>query len=80
MAPIDTGKCYHCYKALTVKDRSAWFDMEREDIKGALMESYDLGRLRGPMTFTSLYMASKVTGISNNALRNACEKNNKKIS
>ena len=59
MAPIDTSKCYHCYKALTVKDRSAWFDTEREDIKGA------------PMTFTSLYMASKVTGISNNALRNA---------
>ena len=29
--------------------------------------------------FTSLYAASKVTGISNNALRNACEKNNKKI-
>ena len=51
MAPIDTSKCYHCQKALTVKDRSAWFDMEREDIKGA------------PMTFTSLYMASKVTGI-----------------
>ena len=67
MAPIDTSKCYHCHKALTVKDRSAWFDMEREDIKGA------------PMTFTSLYMASKVTGISNNALRNACEKNNKEI-
>ena len=67
MAPMDTSKCYHCHKALTVKNRSAWFDMEREDIKGA------------PMTFTSLYMASKVTGISNNALRNACEKNNKKI-
>ena len=32
-----------------------------------------------PMTFTSLYQASKVTGISNNALRNACEKNNKVI-
>ena len=31
------------------------------------------------MTFTSLYAASKVTGISNNALRNACEKNNKVI-
>ena len=41
--------------------------MERKDIKGA------------PVTFTSLYVASKVTGISNNALRNACEKNNKKI-
>ena len=32
MAPIDT---IDCHKALTVKDRSAWFDMEREDIKGA---------------------------------------------
>ena len=31
------------------------------------------------MTFTSLYAASKVTRISNNALRNACEKNNKVI-
>ena len=41
--------------------------MERKDIK------------QYPMTFTSLYAASKVTGISNNALRNACEKNNKKI-
>ena len=41
--------------------------MEREDIKG------------GPMTFTSLYAASKVTGISDCALKNACEKTNKKI-
>ena len=32
-----------------------------------------------PKTFASLYQASKVTGISNNALRNACEKNNKVI-
>ena len=31
------------------------------------------------MTFTSLYVASKVTGISNNTSRNACEKNNKVI-
>ena len=59
MASIDANKCYHCHKGLTVKDRSIWFDMEREDIKGV------------PMTFTSLYMASKVTGISNNAFRNA---------
>ena len=41
--------------------------MERKDIK------------QYPKTFTSLYAASKVTGISNNALRNACEKNNKII-
>ena len=31
------------------------------------------------MTFTSLYQALKVTGISNNALRKACKKNNKVI-
>ena len=67
MAPIDTSNCYHCHKALTVKDRSTWFHMERKDMK------------QYPMTFTSLYAASKVTVISNNALRNACEKNNKKI-
>ena len=60
-------KCFHFHKALTVKDRSTWFHIERKDIKGS------------PMTFTSLYAASKVMGISNNALRNACEKNNKKI-
>ena len=65
--PLDTSKCYHCHNALTVKDRSAWFDLEREDVKEA------------PMSFTSFYMASKETGISINALRNACEKNNKKI-
>ena len=67
MAPIDTSKCYYCHRDLTVKDRSTWFHMERKDIKQA------------PMTFTSLYVASKVTGISNNTLRNACDKNNKKI-
>ena len=54
-------------KALTVMDRSTWFHMERKDIK------------QYPKTFTSLYAASKVTGISNNALRNACKKNNKVI-
>ena len=67
VTPIDTSMCYNCHKALTIKDRSTWFHMERKDIKQL------------PMTFTSLYTASKVTGISNNALRNACEKNNKKI-
>ena len=67
MAPIDTSKCYYCHKALTVKDRSTWFHMERKDIK------------QYPKTSTSLYTASKVMGISNNALRNACEKNNKVI-
>ena len=67
MAPIDTSKCYHCHKALTVKDRSTWFHMGQKDIK------------QYPMVFTSLYQASKVMGISNNALRNACKKNNKVI-
>ena len=41
--------------------------MERKDIKQC------------PKTFTPLYVDSKVTGISNNALRNVCEKNNKVI-
>ena len=25
VAPIDTSKCYHCHRDLTVKDRSTWF-------------------------------------------------------
>ena len=57
VAPIDTSKCYYCHKALTVKDRSTWFHMERKDIK------------QYPMTFTSLYATSKVTEISNNAFK-----------
>ena len=67
VTPIDTSKCCYCHNALTVKDMSTWFHMERKDIKQL------------PKTFTSLYRASKVTGISNNAFRNACEKNNKVI-
>ena len=67
VAPIDTSKCCYCHNALTAKDRSTWFHIKRKDIK------------QYPMAFTSLYAASKVTGISNNALRNACETNNKKI-
>ena len=67
MTPINTSKCYYCHEALTVKDRSTWFHMEQKDIK------------QYPMTFTSLYQASKVTGMSNNALRNACEKDSKVI-
>ena len=65
--PIDTSQCYHCHNALTVKHRVTCFHMERKDIK------------QYPKTFISLYQASKVTGISNNALRNACEKNNTAI-
>ena len=64
--PKDPRECYHCRKTLTVKEKSTWFHMERDDIK------------QYPMTFTSLYVASKVTGISDCALRNACEKTNKK--
>ena len=66
--PKDTTKCYYCHKALTVKDRSAWFHMDRVDC----LKPYS-------MTFTSIHQATKGTGISNNALRNACEKNNKSI-
>ena len=63
----DPRECYHCGKALTVKEKSTWFYMEREDIK------------KDPVTFTSLYVALKVTGISECALRNACERTNKKV-
>ena len=79
VAPIDTSKCYYCRRDLTVKERSTWFHMERKDIKQAPVGPQDPGPLQGPMTFTSLYTASEVTGISNNALRNACDKNNEKI-
>ena len=67
VTPIGTSKCYYCHRDLTVKDRSTWLHMKRKDIRQC------------PKTFTSLYVASKVTGISNNALRNACQKNNKVI-
>ena len=79
VALIDTSKCYYCRRDLTVKDRSTWFHMEQKDIKQAPMGLQDMGLQRGPMTFTSLYAASKVTGISNTTLRNACYKNNEKI-
>ena len=65
--PKDHRDCYHCHKTLTVKEKSTWFHMERDDIKEL------------SMTFTSLYLASKVTGISDCALRNAFEKTNKKV-
>ena len=77
VTPIDTSKCYYCHRDLTVKDRSTWFHMERKDIgpqgpRRSPIKQY-------PKTFISLYTASKITGISNNASRNACEKNNKVI-
>ena len=50
--PKDPRECYHCCKTLTVKEKSTWFHMERDDIKEL------------PMTFTFLYVASKITGIS----------------
>ena len=65
VAPIDTSKYYHCHRDLTVKDRSTWFHMEQKD-----MGPQGLGHSpikQYPMTFTSLYQASKVTGILNNA-------------
>ena len=47
VTPIDTSKCCYCHNALTVKDRSTWFHIERKDIK------------QYPMTFTSLYAGFK---------------------
>ena len=66
--PKDTTKCYYYHKALAVKDKSAWFHMNRVDCS----KPYSV-------TFTSIYQASKGTRIPNNALRNACECNNKAI-
>ena len=65
--PKDLRKCYHCCKTLTVKEKSTWFHMERDDIKEL------------PMTFTSLHVASKVTRISDCVLRNTYKKTNKKV-
>ena len=62
--PKDTTKCYYCHNALTAKDRSTWFHMDQTD------------KEERPKTFTSLYQASKLTGISYKALKNACECNN----
>ena len=46
VAPIDTSKCYYCHKALTVKDRSTWFHMERKDIKQYPMALHPYMRLQ----------------------------------
>ena len=77
--PKDPRECYYCRKTLTVKEKSTWFHMERDDIKELPMGLQDPGPLRGPMTFTSLYLASKITGISDCVLRDACKKTNKKV-
>ena len=58
--------CVKCSKALTPEDRSSFFLMDRENDDESLQ-------------FISIYRASKVTGISICALRNACKKANMKI-
>ena len=60
-------KCAKCSKDLTTADRSSWFLMYRGN---------DYER---PLQFVSIYQASKVTGISICALRNACKKVNMMI-
>ena len=71
VTPINASKCFYCHKALLVKDRSTWFHMKRRDMGPQGPGHSPIKQY--PMTFTSLYAASKVTGISNNALRNACK-------
>ena len=66
--PKNLRECCYYHKTLTVKDRSTWFHIERKDIKELPI-----------MAFTSLHVASKITGISDCVLRNACEKTNKKV-
>ena len=61
-------KCSKCSKDLTPEDKSSFFFMCPEN-------NYER-----PLTFVSLYRASKVTGISINAPRNACKKVNMTIS
>ena len=60
-------KCNKCSKDFTPEDRSALFTL------------YPGGDYNRPLTFVSLYQASKKTGISICALRNACSKTNMKI-
>ena len=54
--PKGPRECYHCRKTLTVKEKSTWFHMERDDIKELPMGPQNPGPLQGPMTFTSLYV------------------------
>ena len=65
--PRDWKKCSKCSKTLSFKDKSGWFFMHKE------------GDHDNPMYFKSLYPASRKTGISVCALRNACEKTNEMI-
>ena len=62
-----TKKCNKCSKDLTPEDRSAIFTL------------YPGGDYDIPLTFISLYRASKKTDISICTLRNACSKANMKI-
>ena len=59
-------KCNKCSKDLTPEDRSALFTL------------YPGGNYDRPLTFISLYRASKKTGISICVLRNVCSKANMK--
>ena len=61
-------KCNKCSKDLAPEDRSLWFFMDQEG------DNYEK-----PLTFVSLYRASKNTSISICALRNACKKANMTI-
>ena len=56
-------ECIKCSKTLTPEDRSAFFLIDR-------------GNENESLQFVSLYRASKKTGISICALRNACKKAN----
>ena len=56
-------ECVKCSKTLTPEDRSSFFSMDR-------------GNSDESLQFVSLYRASKKTGISICALRNACKKAN----
>ena len=56
-------ECVKCSKILTLEEKSSPFLLERENDDESLQ-------------FVSLYWASKVTGISICALKNACEKTN----
>ena len=61
-------KCAKCSKDLTPKNRSLWFFMYQEG------DHYER-----PLTFISLYLASKITSISICALKNARSKANMTI-
>ena len=66
---LDKPNCVYCNRELTRKDRV-----------DECFSILDLGKdLKGMQNFTSLYQASKVTGLSLCSLINAAEKGNFKI-